>query len=250
MSLFRYEDIKDLGSREVMVYEYVVTHTSDVAKMSIRELAAATGVSTTTVLRFCSKVNCKGFDELKYLIKRAKEEGVRGPEGFPNDQQHVYEFLEMAMRDEDIERRIDAAAQLLAQAGGIHFLGVGTSGNLGAYGARYFANLGFGGIAIHDPFYPKPTFDLTGTVLMALSVSGETEQVILQASSYLEHGAKLISITNTHECLLARMSQVNLAYYMPTIIPPGELGYHNVTTQLPCLYYVETLARRACVLRG
>ena len=37
--------------------------------MTIRELAEAAGVSTTTVLRFCRKLQCEGYSEFRVRFK-------------------------------------------------------------------------------------------------------------------------------------------------------------------------------------
>lgn len=39
----------------------------EVMYMTIRELADAAGVSTTTILRFCRKFNCDGYSEFRAL---------------------------------------------------------------------------------------------------------------------------------------------------------------------------------------
>ncbi|STS85123.1 phosphosugar-binding transcriptional regulator [Klebsiella pneumoniae] len=36
--------------------------------MTIRELAEAAGVSTTTVLRFCRKLQCEGYSEFRVRL--------------------------------------------------------------------------------------------------------------------------------------------------------------------------------------
>ncbi len=55
MSLFSHAAIASLNNLEMMVYQYVIKNRDKVMYMTIRELAEASGVSTTTVLRFCRK---------------------------------------------------------------------------------------------------------------------------------------------------------------------------------------------------
>ena len=52
-----------------MVYTYVSKHKNQVMYMTIRELAEAAGVSTTTVLRFCKKMGCDGYSEFRIRFK-------------------------------------------------------------------------------------------------------------------------------------------------------------------------------------
>lgn len=62
-----------LNETEAYVYNYVVKNTKKVLKESIRELANDTHVSTATIMRFCKKMGCEGFTELKYRLKESEE---------------------------------------------------------------------------------------------------------------------------------------------------------------------------------
>ena len=55
-NLFQHQQITQMNERELMVYNYVSSHLDEASRMNIRELAAVCQVSTTTVLRFCSKL--------------------------------------------------------------------------------------------------------------------------------------------------------------------------------------------------
>ena len=60
VSMFTHSAIASLNNLEMMVYNYVIKNRDKVMYMTIRELADAAGVSTTTILRFCRKLNCAG----------------------------------------------------------------------------------------------------------------------------------------------------------------------------------------------
>ncbi|MGO2466511.1 MAG: MurR/RpiR family transcriptional regulator, partial [Serratia proteamaculans] len=49
--MFTHKAIAELNALELMVYNYVIKNNNPVMYMTIRELAEAAGVSTTTVLR-------------------------------------------------------------------------------------------------------------------------------------------------------------------------------------------------------
>ena len=69
------------------------------------------------------------------------------------------------------EEKINEVVTHLKTAKHIVFIGIGTSGILGKYGARYFSNIGKYSQYIEDPYYPI-TVDLDSTVVIALSESG------------------------------------------------------------------------------
>lgn len=60
-----------------MVYTYVSKHKNQVMYMTIRELAEAAGVSTTTVLRFCKKMGCDGYSEFRIRFKLYRTKPMR-----------------------------------------------------------------------------------------------------------------------------------------------------------------------------
>lgn len=72
--MFSYEIIQSLNSLELSLYEYIMTNSKKVIYMRIRELADEAHVSTTTILRFCKKLNCEGFSEFKVKFKMYIEE--------------------------------------------------------------------------------------------------------------------------------------------------------------------------------
>ncbi|WRK52317.1 hypothetical protein SD457_18090 [Coprobacillaceae bacterium CR2/5/TPMF4] len=71
--LFTYKQIADLNPTETSVYQYVIKNIPTVIKMSVRDLAKATHVSTATIVRFCQKLDCQGFVEFKTKLKLFNE---------------------------------------------------------------------------------------------------------------------------------------------------------------------------------
>ncbi|SAZ18114.1 RpiR family phosphosugar-binding transcriptional regulator (fragment) [Citrobacter amalonaticus] len=67
--MFSHAAIASLNNIEMLVYNYVIKNRDKVMYMTIRELAEAAGVSTTTVLRFCRKFNCEGYSEFRVRFK-------------------------------------------------------------------------------------------------------------------------------------------------------------------------------------
>lgn len=78
------------------------------------------------------------------------------------------------------------------------------------------------------------------TVVIALSVSGETRQVIELAERFKSHNCFLISITNKKSSTLAKISDENLSYYVTERIQHDD---YNITTQVPVIYLLESIGR-------
>lgn len=236
--MFTHKAIAELNTLELMIYNYVIKNKNAVMYMTIRELAEAAGVSTTTVLRFCKKMGCEGYSEFRIRFKLYLEQTEAPPVDFGTSE--IISFFKSINNDE-FNQLIDQAVQHIAAAERIIFVGVSTSGTLGKYGARFFSNVGKFSTHIDDPYYPINSDMYKNAVAIILSVSGETEEILRLASQFSLHHCKIVSITNNETSSLARMADFNLSYHVP---PQLIAGQHNITTQIPVIYIIETIGKR------
>ena len=240
--MFDEEKIKTLNELEMAVYKYIVQHFDEIDQLTIRELSAACHVSTSTILRCITKLGYRGYSELKYAICQKKEQDARAFDLFYDATIQVNTFLKK-VNNEDYRKFIQPAVELILSARHVAFSGIGTSGILGTYGSRYFANLGINAYSIVDPFLPVPSRGMENTLAIILSVSGETIQMIKQTEDFKRYGAKVLSITNDEKSTIAQMADYNISYYMPVVSGGKEVDL-NLTTQVPVITLIELLAHQ------
>lgn len=242
--MFDIEKIKLLNELEMLVYQYVIENMNLISKLTIRELAVICHVSTSTVLRFCSKMGFEGFSDFKYSLKNRDLEPIDTLENYYNASLHVDGFFKK-MADESFKERLEPAISMIVDSQYVIFSGLGTSGILGSYGSRYFANLGIQSFSIADPFSPVPTRGMENVLAIILSVSGETKELIQKVMEFKQNKVKVLSITNNESSTVARLADHNLSYYMPeehsTVYDPAI----NLTTQVPVIVLIEILAHYA-----
>lgn len=240
MKLFTLEQIQSLNELETLVYRYIIEHPNTVPYMRIRELAAQARVSTTTVLHFCKKMGCDGYAQFKWQLKEQIGSAGR-TDAIPDTMGELRVFLERVNTPE-YQDRIDEAASRIATSERVFVVGIGNSGRIAEYGARYFSNMGKFTLSLSDPFYPitvSPNMTMTAILL---SVSGETLQMLDLARKFKEKGGMLLTLTCSEESTLAKMSDLTLPY--DTVQRRyGEEGY-DFSSQLPTVYLLETLSRR------
>ena len=155
------------------------------------------------------------------------------------DDTAIRNFLYYADSNE-FQASIKTACEILRKSRQIIFIGIGTSGTLGKYGARFFSNIGRYSHYVEDPWQPVLQNLTKDTVTIALSESGTTPQTIDIASHLKERGSFLIAITNHTDSTLSKLADCVIAYHVPEII----VNSGNITTQVPVLYIIETLARK------
>ncbi|QKJ88533.1 Transcriptional regulator [Paramixta manurensis] len=236
--MFTHTTIANLNGLELMVYNFVIKNHDKVMYMTIRELADAAGVSTTTVLRFCRKMHCDGYSEFRIRFKLYLEQEQQRPVNYGVNE--IVSFFK-SINNDDFEKLITEAVEHIIAAERIIFVGAGTSGTLGKYGARFFSNVGKFSSYIDDPYYPVSSDMYKDAVAIILSVSGETSEILRLASQFSLHRCKIITITNSENSSLARMADFNLSYHMPQIRMSGE---YDITTQVPVIYILETIGRK------
>lgn len=239
--MFSYEILQSYNDLEMMVYNYILEHKEEVKYMTIRELAEAVHVSTSTIIRFCKKTGCEGYSEFKVQFKLfLKEEKENKRKLTMDDGKDEIMYFLHTVTSTEYEESIIEVTQMIQKTGQLIFVGIGTSGILGKYGARYFSNLGKFSQYIEDPYYPIAK-DMESTVVVALSESGETEQTLKLAERFKRHNCRIVSITNGSSSTLAKMSDYNLSYFVSKRLIQNE---YNITTQIPVLYLLETIGRR------
>ncbi|WP_100013014.1 MurR/RpiR family transcriptional regulator [Lentibacillus sediminis] len=234
--MFTHEMIASFNELETSLYNYISKNSEKVAYMRIRELANETHVSTATILRFCRKINCEGFSEFKVKLKMHLEENKKTV--LKESQHSVMEFFERTLKG-DIEENIREAASLVNTANSVIFIGIGSSGILAEYGARYFSSLGKFSMYIKDPLFPIHSKLRYNSATIALSVSGETDFTVTHLNQIKQEGSKIISITNNKHSTIAKISDINIPYY----VTEEWFENANITTQVPVLYILEALAR-------
>lgn len=234
--MFSSEIIAGFNELEMSLYDYIVKNSEKVVYMRIRDLADVTHVSTSTILRFCRKLNCEGFSEFKVKLKLYLEENKDSR--IKSSQYSLSEFIERALNGNFAEN-INEVAKLTADSDNIIFIGSGSSGILAEYGARYFSSLGKFSMYVKDPYIPIHANYLQNSTTIALSVSGENGFTIAHINQLKQKGSRIISITNNKNSPIAKLSDLNISYYVT------EEWYKNsnITTQIPVVYILEETAR-------
>ncbi|WP_430534881.1 MurR/RpiR family transcriptional regulator [Listeria rocourtiae] len=231
----------ELGDVDMMIYKYVTANLDKVSFMRIRDLADATHVSTATILRFCRKFECSGFSEFRVRLRMYAEQANVTQVDLADETTYI-DFLKRTSQIE-FKSRISQAAELLKDAELVLFVGVGSSGIVAEYGALYFSSLFTLALHIEDPLnhpFNHLSKGLSGKLcIIAVSVSGETSEVIKYIQHINAHQCKILSITNSEKSTVARLSDVNIPYYIHRETYQGA----DITSQLPALYTVECIAR-------
>lgn len=236
--MFTNQQIQSLNNLELEVFRFITANLELIPKMKIRELANHVHVSTSTILRFCAKVDCEGYAELKLKVKLYLENKKTSlPE---EDVEAMFIFLE-SIKTKAFQDSIEKAIDLVLQNNHILFLGNRSSGVLGNYGAIHFSQVGLYSHSIDDPYYPMLSQTIHDSVLIVLSRCENNDEILSQIQFYKSKHVPIIAITPTHETMIPKLSDVSIQYlsYIPYQITDTSL-----TSQVPVIFIIELLAKR------
>lgn len=236
--MFSYEEIQKYGETDIRIYKYIVSNNDKIQYMTIRELASEIDISTSTFLRFCNKNGFDSFSEFKEALKA--ENAIMNIRPPLEDLQELSLFFTIA-NSSAFEEKISYAVEIIQKTDFIIFIGMGSSGTLAKYGARYFSNMGKFSIGLEDTYYPIDTYSYKNVGVIALSESGETKEVIEMIKKFQQKKCCVLSITNSPLSTIAKISDWNFSY---SLNPQRINGGYNATTQVPVLFVMEALAKR------
>lgn len=248
--LFTQDKISKFNTIEMDIYMYLQENSKDIDELKIRELASRLHVSTATILRFCKKLGCSGYAEFKYKYKESMAPTVTK---FTREVKGSDKYFRFDTDDgaQELENRILEVAEFMKTANKIIFIGDGTSGVMAKYGALFLTTMGRSAQYIDAPFVPIPVEDHSSTLVIALSVSGETVALIDRLEGFKSLGAKLTSITNGKENTISKLVDIALYYDIPkeefmVVGPKKTIIRVNGASQIPAMYLIEALIR-TCV---
>ena len=204
----------------------VIAHSNDVIRWSIQELAAAAHVSEPTVMRFCRALGCDGFMDFK----------LRFAQGLATN--HTFAHLAVNERDTpgDVATKVfdgaiaqlaairndldvaalGAAIDALESARKVEFHGLGISGRVAGDAHLKFFRLGVHCVAYTDVETQSISAQTLGAgdVIVAISNSGETQEMLAIQRQARSQGAVVIAITAAGSNL-SRLADVALHVASP-----------------------------------
>lgn len=106
--MFSYETIQLFNDLELVIYNYIMKNSSQVQYMTIRELADAVHVSTSSIMRFCKKAGCDGYAEFRVKFKLYLESRKEiQPQNDLSELLHYFQGVHTSAFEEQISRAVD-----------------------------------------------------------------------------------------------------------------------------------------------
>lgn len=248
----RIEDsIDKLSETEKKLGLYILEHPQLVPNMTTKDLSRNSGVSESTVIRFCKSIGIGSFKSFKLeMVKELALSDINITDfsmlqsmDDPYDlfQKVIYvnksaiEAIPSSLDRKELERAID----VLKSAGRIVFYGVGGSATATFDGYHKFTKLGYQCTFSHDFHFMLSVvpYLTEKDVLIVISMSGKTKEVLDLAKFAKKKGVTVIAITNLDKSALYREADIRLC----TPIVEGDFRIGSIPSRITQLTIIDSL---------
>lgn len=251
------ERLEELNRSERKVANVILEDPAAATSLSIASLAQAASVSEPTVNRFCRNFGAKGFPDFKIKLAQSLAGGTpyvtRAVEPGDSATQYTHKIfgatiaaLDEAQREVDmaaIERMVD----YLTQAKQVHFFGLGASGAVAQDAQHKFFRFNLPVMAYVDVLMQRMVAAAchTGDVVVVISYTGRTRELVDIARVAREAGAVVLGITAPNSPLSQECTAT-----LEVATPEDTDHYMPMTSRIIQLTLIDALATGVTLRRG
>ncbi len=209
---------------EKKIAKYIINNYDKVVDMTVGQLADASGSSEASVSRFCKKVGVKGFHHLKISLAKEMVESGTGNVSVSNNISinDIGQSLQniLANKVEELkqtvsmmdEAKLKEILTIIKNAKSVQFAAVGNTIPVAIDGAFKLNQIGIP--AVSGTIWENQigyTYNLTEKdVVIVISNSGESREMITMMDVAKEVGAITIAITNNERSTIAKASDYHI----------------------------------------
>lgn len=215
-----YSKLPKLSETDQRIAKFILADPSLVVNMTIATLAKSASVSEASVSRFCRTMDLDGFHQLKIELAKIAEDKnnyyhkINGNsldqalESISSNKVAEVESTLKAMPTDQIELVLDH----LTKASIIQCIAAGGTYPVASDAVYKFNQLGL--LAISEPSWESSVAQTMclpeGSVLMVISNSGETKNLIKQVNIAKKAGIYVLAMTNREDSPIAQLSDIHI----------------------------------------
>lgn len=229
--------------KEKNMADYIMNKSEEIKNINIVDFAKLVDASSATITRFSKKIGCESFVDMKMKLNSVKHIEKISDEEDEGIFSYVYNYY-----NEVIERTkylIDKESILklvndIKKAKKIYIYGVGSSGFTANEMMQRLLRMGFNvqGITDSHMMIINSSIVSADDLVIGISISGETIEVIKALSICNKNNAKIYSITSIENSSITKYSDKNLLVYNSSFVDKGSF----INTQFSVMYLVDLIS--------
>lgn len=231
-------DFKATKSDKVLI-EYIKKNLKDIAYKPISQIAKESNIGEATITRFARKMGFSSLQDFKVTLAQEvslsntnniinsnienNESATETARKLLNSNINILKNTVDLINDEDVRR----CADMIMNARRIYFIGIGYSGIIAQDSNYKFMRIGLNTTSFdssHNMIMMASIME-KDDLIVAISHTGETKEIIKTVQVAKENDVKVITITENVESSLAEMADVSLGYVSgETILESGSIS--------------------------
>ena len=234
-----------------ILIDYVRKNKEKFVFKSISEIARESGIAEATVTRFVKKLGFNNFQSFKITfaqeLSTSEEKGIVHSniscdesifDTASNLLHSTMGVLQKTMDDLDSDVMLKCKNAIL-DGRRIYIMGIGHSGVIAMDFHYKLIRIGLTTLSVSDGHMMLMLASIMGPqdVIIAISNSGETEELIQTIQLAKEQGVTIISITADGDNTLKRISHINLEYHSTETL--FETG--SITSKIPQIFMLDLI---------
>jgi DNA-binding MurR/RpiR family transcriptional regulator len=229
-----------LTKSEKKVADYIIREKEQILHKSLIEMSENCKVGEATFLRFCYKIGLQGVQHLKFII--TKENGVFKDQSYENYVENIQANIIKVVNETKLvidPKELNKAIELINQFQNITFFAVGSSGGAALEAESRFLRVGKITRCIIDSHFQLMHSSLmtANNLVIAISLSGNSSEVIEAVKLAKANKAKIIAITNYIKSPLCELADV----YLLTAGRENLLDGGSLIAKISQLYVIDLI---------
>lgn len=213
--------LPSLPRAEKVAAEALIDNPEAITNLTLAELAAETGSSDASIIRFCKRMGFSGYTDFKNAFISADYEELETDTVSSSDKEDMTSILKKVFQG-NIQTLMDTlslassnyeeAVEAMYNAKSIHFFGVGDAYAVCLLAHMKISRLGITGSAYSDVMQQLITAGNLGPqdVAFAVSYEGRSKNVLEAMKMAKKNGAKTICITKMSKSPLIKLTDIAL----------------------------------------
>ena len=205
------EDYSEFTKMEKKIADFILGDDDNhIIAMTLAELSAKLELGEATIVRFCRKIKCKGFQDMKFAI--ALENTTVSTEVEVHNyldlvENNMLNIIHETKKKADISQ-LEKAVNMISDTAYLYFFGLGSSGFIAQMAEERLLRVGYRSKAIVENHmqYAQSALCDEHDVIVAISLSGTTPELYDALCNAKENGCQLLAITDHMNSPIAKIS--------------------------------------------
>lgn len=229
------------SKQEKKIADFILKKNQDICFMSLNEITQEIGVSEATIVRLVKKIGFKGF--IQFKLEVAKQVSTI-PENLSENYIENIEYnilntiksTKLLINKKDLKEAIN----FIQKSENMYIFGLGASGTAALEMQNRFMRFGKIGHSVNDSHFQVMYASIATNkdLIIVISLSGETIDLIYPLELAKKNGAKIVAITNYILSPIAKLADI-------VLLSAGRehlLDGGSLISKISQLYIIDVLA--------